>query len=89
MQKSKLKEKTIVEALNNEKSQKEGTLPLAEQAYQQQVVEVFLKAGIPIYKIENLRPLLEKNGYRLTGSSSLGQYTSLIFKQETVRKKQE
>ena len=35
------------------------------------------------------RYLLEKNGYRLTGSSNLGQYISLIFKRETERVKRE
>ena len=83
---SKLREQTIVEALSREKSQKDSTLPLTER---QEVVEEFLKAGIPIHKIDTLRPLLEKNGYRLTGSSNLGQYISLIFKQETERVKQE
>ena len=28
-------------------------------------MEEFLKAGIPIGKVDRLRPLLEKNGYRL------------------------
>ena len=51
-----------------------------------EVGEEFLKAGIPIHKIDMLRPLLKKNGYRLTGSSNLGQYISLIFKQETESK---
>ena len=32
----------------------------------------FLKADIPIPKTDMLRSLLEKNGYRLTGSSNLG-----------------
>ena len=67
---SKLREQTIVEALSREKSQKDSTLPLTERAYRQ---EEFLKAVIPIHKIDTLRPLLEKNGYRLTGSSNLGQ----------------
>ncbi|CAB4040917.1 DNA-directed primase polymerase, partial [Paramuricea clavata] len=89
LQKSKLRDQTIAEALSREKSQKESTLPLAERAYRQQVVEEFLKAGIPIHKVDKLRPLLEKNGYRLTGSSNLGQYISLTFKQETERIKQE
>ena len=86
---SKLREQTIVEALSREKSQKDSTLPLIERAYRQEVVEEFLKAGIPIHKIDALRPLLEKNGYRLNGSSNLGQYISLIFKQGTERVKQE
>ena len=89
LKKSGLREQTIAEALSREKSQKESTLPLAERAYRQEVVEEFLKAGIPLNKINKLHPLLERNGYRLIGSSNLGQYISLIFKQETGRIKHE
>ena len=52
-------------------------------------MEEFLKAGIPIGKVDRLRPLLEKNGYHLTHSAHLGQYVSLIFKQEVERIKKE
>ena len=52
-------------------------------------MEEFLKAGIPIRKIDRLRPLLEKNGYRLTSSANLGQYIALIFKQEVAKIKKE
>ena len=45
--------------------------------------------GIPIDKIDMLRSLLEKNSYRLTGSSHLGQYVSMALKQEIERIKQE
>ena len=86
---SKLTEQTIVEAVSREKSQKGSTLLLTERGYRQEVVEEFLKAEIPIPKIDTLRPLEEKNGYRLTGCSNLGQYISLIFKQEMERLKRE
>ena len=76
-------------SLSREKGRQDSTLPLAEKAYRQEVVEEFLKAGIPIRKIDKLRPLLEKNGYRLTSSANLGQYIALIFKQEVVRIKKE
>ena len=86
--KSKLKEQTIAEALSREKTRQDSTLPLAQQAYRQEVVKEFLKAGIPISKIDKLRSLLEKNGHRLTSSSNLAQYITLIFKQEvdTIKK---
>ena len=81
-----MREKTNVEALNWEKSKhKNSTLPLAERAYRLEVVEEFLKAGIPNSKIDKLRPLLEKNGYRLTSSPNLSQHISIIFKQEIDR----
>ena len=86
--KSKLKEQTIAEALSREKTRQDSTLLLAQQAYRQEVVEEFLKAGIPISKIDKLRSLLEKNGHRLTSSSNLAQYLTIIFKQEvdTIKK---
>ena len=48
-----------------------------------------MKAGITIGKIDMLRSLLEKNSYRLTASSRLGQYVSMALKQEIERIKQE
>lgn len=48
-----------------------------------------LKARIPISKIDKLRSLLKKNGHRLTSSSNLGRYITLICKQEVERIKKE
>ncbi|KAK3725261.1 hypothetical protein QZH41_001278 [Actinostola sp. cb2023] len=91
MKRSKLREQTIAEAFKREESSKskDSTLPVEECAYRLEVVTEFLKAGIPIAKIDMLRSLLEKNGYRLTGSSNLGQYVSMALKQEIERIKQE
>ena len=58
---------------------------MEECAYRLEVVSEFLKAGIPIGKIDMLRSLLENNSYRLTGSSDLGQYVSTAVKQEIER----
>ena len=46
-------------------------------------------ASIPIGKIDMLWSLLEKNSYRLIGSSHLRQYVSMALKQEIERIKQE
>lgn len=90
LKKSKLKEQTIIEAFKAEKSTtKDSTLPLEERAYRIEVVGEFLKAGIPIRKIDALRPLLEKNGYRLTGSTHQGQYISSVLKHEIEQIKEE
>ena len=62
---------------------------MEECAYRLEVVSEFLKAGIPLVKIDMLRSLLEKYSYRLTGSSKLGQYVSMTLKQEIERIKQE
>ena len=83
--KSKLKEQTITEAVSREQTRQDVTLPLAHQAYRQELVEEFLKAGIPNSKIDKLRSLLEKNGHRLTSSPNLAQCVTLIFKQDVER----
>ena len=91
LKRSKLREQTIAEAFKREESSKskDSTLPVEECAYRLEVVTEFLKAGIPIAKTDMLRSLLEKNGYRLTGSSNLGLYVSMALKQEIEQIKQE
>ena len=90
LKKSKLKDQTIMEAFRaGDSKQKDSTLPITERAYRLEVVEEFLRAGIPIGKIDMLRYLLEKNGQRLTASAHLGQYISIVFKQEVERIKNE
>ena len=91
MKKPKLKDQIIIEAFRREGSSKDSTLPVEECAYRLEVVSEFLKAGISITKIDMLRSLnmLEKNSYRITRSSHLGQYVSMDLKQEIERIKQE
>ena len=72
-----------------DRTQKDSTLPITEQAYRLEVVKEFLRAGIPTRKINMLRSLLEKNGQCLTASAHLGQYISIVFKQEVERIKNE
>ena len=59
------------------------------RAFRVQVVEDFLKAGVPLYKIDKLHDLLERGGNRLTNSSHLRQHIPLTLKQETERLKEE
>ena len=56
-----------------DRTQKDSALPITERAYRLEVVEEFLRAGIPIGKIDMLRSVLEKNGQRLTANAHLGQ----------------
>ena len=89
--KSKKKEITIIEALKNQDEGisrlKTRTLPLEERAFRVEVVENYLKAGVPLYKVDKLRNLLEKGEHRLTDSSHLRQHIPLILKQEAERLK--
>ena len=60
---------------------------MEERVYRAKVVEQFLKAGIPLRKIDSLRELLEENAFRLTHSSHLSDYISPLHLKEkqTVR----
>ena len=72
MKKSKLKDQTIIESFRaGDRTQKDSTLLITERAYRLEVVEEFLRAGIPIGKIDMLRSVLEKNVQRLTASAHL------------------
>ena len=53
MKKTKKRDQTNTEALRQDNTQsKDCTLPVEERAYRLQVVEEFLKAGIPLRKID-------------------------------------
>ena len=72
LKKSKLKDQTIMESLRaGDRTEKGSTLLITERAYRLEVVEEFLRASIPIGKIDMLWSLLEKNGQRLTASAHL------------------
>lgn len=86
---TKKRDQTIKEALRKEKHNKDSTLPVEERAYRLQVVEEFLKAGIPIRKMDKLRTLLERQGYQLSHSSNMMDYVTIIYKQEIERIKAE
>ena len=51
---TKKRDQPIEEALRKEKHNKDSMLPVEERAYRLQVVEEFLKAGIPICKMDKL-----------------------------------
>ena len=57
--------------------------------YRVRVVKQFLKSGIPMSKIDNVRSLLEEGSHRLTYSSHLSEYTPLIHSEEKKRIKYE
>lgn len=53
------------------------------------VVETFLRAGVPLAKVTYLRPLLEAGNLRLTDRSHLAQYIPLLTDTEMERIKNE
>ena len=53
------------------------------------VVTAFMKAGIPLTKVDCLRDLLEENAYRLSNSQNLRQLIPFIQQQEQIAIKRE
>ena len=68
---------------------KVSTLPEDMRLYRYELVEILLKAGIPLSKADILRPFFEKYGHRLTSRSHLAKFIPLILKIEkhTVKAK--
>ena len=50
--------------------------------YRYDLVEVLLKAGIPLSKVDSLRQFLEKYGHRLTSRTHLAEFIPLIRQKE-------
>ena len=64
-------------------------MPEQQQVYRIKVVTAFLKAGVPLSKIESFRELLEENAYRLTDCCNMHDYVPFILKDEENRIRQE
>ena len=64
-----------------------GTVPPDQALRRIQTSTAMLKAGIPLAKVDYLRPLLEENSVRLTYSSHLASYIPFILDNEktTIR----
>lgn len=59
-----------------------ATLPDDVVVYRTKCLRVCMKAGIPLKKIDDLRPLLEEHGHCLTGSQHLGDLIPMIQESE-------
>lgn len=53
------------------------------------MVSTFLRAGIPLAKIELFRPILEDTGYRLAGRRTMSDLIPFIHEQEQSKIKEE
>ena len=62
-------------------------MPLDHRAYRMEVVEAFLRNGIPLAKIDGLRPLLERNAFSLTSCKHMTEYIPTILVEEKKRLK--
>ena len=64
-------------------------LPEPQQIYRIKVVTAFMRAGIPLSKVELFRDLLEENGYRLGGRRTMFDLIPFIHKEEEKRIRKE
>ena len=60
------------------------TLSESVCVYRVQVVRTFLRAGVPLGKVDTFRKLLEENAFRLCDSSNLRELIPFVRKQEQV-----
>ena len=80
------REKDIAEVLkkNDEHEHPKGeTLPTEQRVYRVKVVQTFLRAAIPLNKLDHFRELLEENGFRLTDRRHMSDIVPLIHWEET------
>uniref|UniRef100_A0A1X7T065 DUF659 domain-containing protein n=1 Tax=Amphimedon queenslandica TaxID=400682 RepID=A0A1X7T065_AMPQE len=59
------------------------------QVYRTKVVKTFLKAGVPLNKVDLFRDILEEHGLQLAGRRVLSDLVPFICKQEVIKISQE
>ena len=64
-------------------------LPDEQRIYRVKVVIAFLRAGIPISKLEYLRHILEENALRLTDTRHMLDLVPFVLDEERLRIKRE
>ena len=83
IKKSKKKDQNIKDLLAKTSGGARGyTLPEDMRLYRYELVEALLKAGIPLSKVDSLRPFLEKYGHCLTTRSHLAEFIPTIHQKE-------
>ena len=86
------RERDIAESLRSydKEVQPAGTqVSMEERVFRLRVVEEFLRAGIPLAKIDDLRGILEEGALRLTHSSHLADYIPPILRTEKQKVRKE
>ena len=85
LQKKEAAERDIAKELTfyNEDNRVVGeTLTESTQVFRVKVVSTFLRAGIPLNKLDIFRELFEENGYRLTDKRNMFDFIPFIQKRE-------
>lgn len=87
LQRKEARERDIADCLKkyNEQVHPRGeTLPEQQQVYRIKVVTAFLKAGIPLNKMDSFRDLLKENALRLTDRRNMHDYVPSFSKKKKV-----
>ena len=74
---------------NAEVHQRGESLPLDQQVYRVKVVRSFLRAAVPLSKLDCFRDLLEENAYRLSDRRHMSDLVPFILKEEQCRIRKE
>ena len=83
IKKTKKKDQNIKDLLAKTSGGAKGsTLPEDMRLYRYELVEALLKAGIPLLKVDSLRPFLEKYGDRLTTRNHQAEFVPIIRQKE-------
>ena len=80
------REQDVVKALgayNKEVHPVGETLPADQRVFRIKVVSTFLKAGVPLNKIDVFRDVLEEGGYRLVGRRLMSDLIPFILSEES------
>jgi len=85
MQAKDKRERDIAEALRDYNSQCHlvgETLPIEQQTYRVKVVQTFLRAAVPLNKLQYFRDILEENSFRLTDRRHMSDLVPFVQKEE-------
>ena len=83
--KKKKRDLTVLDAMKNydkEVHPKGEMLSDNQRVFRVRVLKTFLKAGVPLQKMDDFRELLEEGGYRLTSIPNMRQLTPFVRKEE-------
>ena len=68
---------------------KEESLPIEQRVYRVKVLKTFMRAGVPISKLEYFRDLLEEKAMRLTERSHMLDLVPFVLEEEKSLIKEE
>lgn len=88
-QRDAVKKQDILEYFETHNGEQGTCVDIDESLYRYRTVEAFIATGVPLAKIDGLRPLLQRSGYALTDSSHLKQFIPKIEADEMHRLLQE